>query len=177
LIKRYCWLGGIDLEMVHIKIRPLKIEDFEFVLNWSKDTNFCLANGWELNRDEKELYKWWINCVQNSSIDFLRLGIEFNNKLIGYADLACIKEYTAEFGIAIGESKLWGEGIGFRATKLMLAYAMTELGITVFHAETHDHNFRSRKMLEKIGFKEISRNGVERYLETVCCLIQYRYSS
>jgi RimJ/RimL family protein N-acetyltransferase len=177
LSKSNGWLGGNVLEIDNIKIRLLKIEDFVFVLNWSKDINFCLANGWELNRNEKELYKWWIHCVQNSSDDFIRLGIELNNKLIGYADLACIKEHTAEFGIAIGESKLWGNGIGCRATKMMLQYAKSELGITVFHAETHDHNFPSRKMLERIGFKEISRNGLEIYTGTECCLIQYRYSS
>jgi [ribosomal protein S5]-alanine N-acetyltransferase len=91
--------------------------------------------------------------------------------------LASIKDFSAEFGIAIGESKLWGKGIGFRATKMMLEYSKTEFGITVFHAETHDHNFRSRKMLEKIGFKEISRIGFEKYMGTECCLIQYRYFS
>lgn len=165
------------MESDTIKIRPLMIEDYEFVLNWSKDIDFCLANGWEVNRNEKELYKWWINCVHISTEDFIRLGIEFNDKLIGYADLACIKNHTAEFGIAIGESKLWGKGIGYHSTKCMLRYAKNKLGITVFNAETHESNFRSRKMLEKIGFKEISRIGCERYLGTECCLIQYRLTS
>jgi [ribosomal protein S5]-alanine N-acetyltransferase len=169
------WLGGKILETDTIKIRPLKMEDFEIVLNWSKNIDFCIANGWEINRNEKELYEWWGHCVLNTSADYIRRGIELNNKLIGYVDLASIKDFSAEFGIAIGESKLWGKGIGFRATKMMLEYAKTELGITIFHAETHNQNFRSRKMLEKIGFKEISRIDFEKYMGTECCLIQYRY--
>ena len=74
-----------------IKIRPLTLKDFDQVLKWSKDDTFCSANDWDKNRDEQELYKWWRHCVNNESKDFIRLGIELENKLIGYADLANIK--------------------------------------------------------------------------------------
>lgn len=152
------------------------IEDYSIVLNWSRDIDFCSANGWEINRKEEELYQWWHRCVNNQSADFIRMGIEFNDKLIGYADLACIKDHTAEFGIAIGESMLWGKGIGYYATKCMLDFASEKLGITVFNAETHETNYRSRRMLEKIGFKEISRIGSEEYLGLGCSLLQYKLS-
>jgi ribosomal-protein-alanine N-acetyltransferase len=165
-----------DGNVQNIKIRPLTIDDFEYVLKWSKDDTFCSANDWEKNRDEQELYKWWQHCVNNISEDFIRLGIELENRLIGYADLACIKGNTAELGIAIGESSLWGKGIGFNASICMMDYASKHLGITVYNAETHETNFRSRKMLEKIGFKEVSRIGSEEYLGTESQLIQYRIS-
>ncbi|UBH14986.1 GNAT family N-acetyltransferase [Macrococcus armenti] len=159
-----------------IKIRPLTKEDFKYVLNWSKDNRFCSANDWEENRSEKELYHWWLHCVNNKSEDFIRLGIELENKLIGYADLAYIKENSAELGIAIGESLLWGKGIGIYSSLNMIDYASTHLGITVFNAETHETNIRARKMLEKIGFKEVSRIGSEKYLGKDCNLIQFQLS-
>lgn len=159
-----------------IKIRPLIIDDYKTVINWSKDDSFCAANGWEKNRSDEELYQWWLRCVNHISEDFIRMGLEYNAKLIGYADLADIKDHTAEIGIAIGESALWGKGIGFNATKCLMNYASKKLGITIFNAETHETNLRSRKMLEKIGFKEISRNGSEEYLGTKSQLIQYRLS-
>lgn len=159
-----------------IKIRPLAIDDYSIVLNWSKDENFCLVNGWESNRSDEELYKWWLHCVNNVSKDFIRMGIEYNDKLIGYADLACIKGNTAEIGIAIGDSTLWGKGIGFYSTIRMMDYATKKLGVTIFNAETHEVNIRSRKMIEKIGFKEISRIGIEEYLGAENQLIQYRLS-
>jgi hypothetical protein len=31
----------------NIKIRPLIIDDFEYILEWSKDDTFCSANDWE----------------------------------------------------------------------------------------------------------------------------------
>jgi [ribosomal protein S5]-alanine N-acetyltransferase len=165
-------LESIDVNSV--KIRPITIDDYSCVLNWSRDNTFCLANGWEQNRNEKELNKWWLHCVNKQSEDFIRLGIDLNEKLIGYADLACIKGNNAEIGIAIGESTLWGKGLGYTATLCMINFASKNIGITIFDAETHENNFRSRNMLEKIGFKEVSRIGCEEYLEINNQLIQYR---
>ncbi|WP_108671360.1 GNAT family N-acetyltransferase [Peribacillus acanthi] len=158
-----------------IKIRPITMDDYRFVLNWSKDDTFCSANGWEKNRNEEELFRWWHQCVHNISNDFIRMGIELEARLIGYADLAFIKDNQAELGIAIGESILWGKGIGYKSSISMMDYAKEHLGITVSNAETHEANNRSRKMLEKIGFKEISRIGSEEYLGTESKLIQYRF--
>ncbi|TWT13176.1 GNAT family N-acetyltransferase [Planomicrobium sp. CPCC 101079] len=157
-----------------IQIRSIAINDFEAVLKWSKDDSFCFANGWEINRKPEDLYRWWLLCVNNVANDFIRMGIEYNGKLVGYADMASIKDQTAELGIAIGESGLWGKGIGFNAANCMLKFAADKLGITIFTAETNEANLRSRKILEKIGFKEISRVGSEEYLGMVGSLIQYR---
>ena len=113
-----------------------------------------------------------VNIAKN---DFIRMGIEMNKQLIGYVDLACIKDNTAELGIAIGESLLWGKGIGFNAALNMIEYGAKKLEITIFYAETHETNIRCRNMLEKLGFKEISRNGFEEYLGEKEQLIQYRF--
>lgn len=162
------------MELESIKMRPISIDDYQIVLNWSKDDYFCRANGWENNRNEAEIYQWWLFCVNNEAEDFLRMRIEYNEKLIGYADLATINDDIAELGIAIGESSLWGKGIGTNSAICMMNYAKEKLGITVLNAETHETNDRSRKMLEKLGFKEISRVGFEKYLGVVSQLIQYR---
>lgn len=107
----------------YLKIRPLTIKDYESILRWSRDDSFCSANGWELNRSPEELYRWWHICVNNIAKDFIRMGIEFNDKLVGYADLASIKDSTAELGVAIGESALWGKGIGFNSALCMMEFA------------------------------------------------------
>lgn len=159
-----------------IKIRRLSKDDYKIVLNWSKDDAFCLANGWEKNRNEEELYRWWLHCISNESEDFIRMGIELEEKLVGYADLACMKDNTAELGIAIGESSLWGKGIGSNSILCMMDFAFKKFGISVFNAETHEANIRSRKMLEKLGFVEISRIGIEEYIGAENQLIQYRLS-
>lgn len=158
----------------NIKIRPIREDDYKYVLNWSMDENFCVANGWEVNRDKQEVFRWWLHCVSNNSKDFIREGIEYEERLVGYVDLANIKDNTAELGIAIGDSKLWGKGIGPKIILRQMDYAAKKLDITIFHAETHEANKRSRRMLEKIGFKEMSRVGIEEYHGTKSQLIQYR---
>ena len=96
-----------------ITLRPIEMEDFQAVLLWSQDNDFCEANGLELNRTPEELSNWWQKCVENKSTDFMRIGIALNNLLIGYGDLACMQKSEAEIGIAIGRSSLWGQGIPF----------------------------------------------------------------
>ncbi|WP_379343729.1 GNAT family N-acetyltransferase [Paenibacillus sp. GCM10027629] len=163
--------GGREMD---VRLRTLNMDDYDIVLNWSKDDVFCSANGWKKDRSAEEIYKWWSNCVNNKSEDFIRKGIEYNGKLVGYVDLACIKDLSAEIGIAIGESNLWGKAIGANAAICMMDYASKELGITILNGETHKTNYRSRKMLENLGFKEISRIGDEYYMGSRTELIQYK---
>ena len=157
----------------HLTLRPIVLEDFQNVLIWSQDEIFCEANGWEFNRTTDELYNWWKKCVENRRTDFIRIGIELNDTLIGYGDLACMNGTEAEVGIAIGESSLWGHGIGQAATIKLTQYGKS-IGITTFLAETHETNIRARKMLERIGFEEISRHGNEVYKGIETTLLQYK---
>lgn len=156
-----------------IQLRPLRLKDFSQVVEWSRDMEFCFANGWEPSREKEELYQWWANCVNGRTDDFLRIGIEYEGRLIGYADLADIRYGMAEFGIAIGERALWGKGMAPAAARKLLSHAKETLGIAKVFAETHQTNLRSRRMLEKLGFQEVSRNGKEIYLGEETALIQY----
>lgn len=164
-------INGVFKELT---FRALKLEDFTFVSKWNQDKRFCEANDWPKNRDEDELFRWWNRCIAMQQKDFIRLGIELNQTLIGYVDLAEIKNNSAEIGIAIGDSKLWNVGIGTYAVRKLIDYAKNELGITIFYGETHETNFRSGKMMEKLGFMEVSRIGNETYLGKEVGLVQYR---
>ncbi|WP_240056505.1 GNAT family N-acetyltransferase [Bacillus mesophilum] len=160
-----------------MKIRSITMNDYKYVLNWSTDEVFCHANGWQIDRKPEELYDWWLNQVYTFSIEFVRLGVEHEGRFIGYGDLADIKNHTAEFGIAIGDRTLWGQGLGTKAAAELMEYGTKNFGITTYNAETHENNLRSRKMLERLGFQEINRNGKEEYLGEYVELIQYRLRS
>lgn len=157
-----------------IKLRCLTIDDFAIVLKWSRDASFCSANGWAPYRSSEELYNWWLRCIQNDAENFVRLGIMYEDALIGYADLADLHEHTAEIGIAIGNSELWGKGLGYLASMCMIQYGAEELGIRVFYAETDDSNVRSQKMLEKIGFRKIDRAPTEKCIHSKQPPLQYQ---
>lgn len=157
-----------------ITIRPLMMDDYQSVFIWSKDEDFCAANGWEQGQHADEIYHWWYNCVNHTPDNFIRMGIEFHGKLVGYVDLADIDGNTAELGIAIGDSAVWGKGIGTQAILSIMDYGSKNFGITCFHAETHEVNHRARKLIEKLGFEELGRTGTEEYMGSTSGLIQYR---
>lgn len=157
-----------------LKLRPICVEDFEVVWKWSLDATFCSFNGWERGRTAEVVYEWWQKCVTHVGPGFIRLGIECDGKLIGYADLANIRGDTAELGIAIGETTLWGRGLATEAARCLMAHAAMTLGIQTLMAETHETNRRSRNLLRKLGFHEVSRIGSEEYMGQRAGLIQYR---
>jgi [ribosomal protein S5]-alanine N-acetyltransferase len=159
---------------MNIELRSLTLSDYEVVLNWRNDEDFCSANGWDNNISDERMYEWWSGCVNDVRNDFIRKGIELDGRFVGYVDLAYITGNSAELGIAIGNSGLWGKGIGFTSAKRMIEYASRELGLSSLTAETHETNYRSRKMLEKLGFKEIGRHGCEEYMGITTTLIQFQ---
>ncbi len=105
----------------------------------------------------------------------VRKGIEYQGKIVGYADLADIRDRTAELGIAIGASEYWGRGIGSEASRKMMNYGITEFDIRLYRAEANEHNWVSRKMLEKLGYRETGKAGQEEYRGQTGRLIRYEY--
>ena len=148
-----------------VQLRPLQLEDLNTVILWAKDSEFCLANDWSLELPEERIRTYWTEIITESSGDLIRKGITFENKLIGYADLADINtlEARASLGYAIGNSSLWGAGLGFLGAKLMLELAFIDLKLERITAEVNAANTRSLRVLEKLGFK---LEGVLRQHET-----------
>ena len=64
---------------------------------------------------------------------------------------------TATFGIVIGEPDCRGKGYGTEATRLMLDYAFTALGLHNVILTVFEYNPAGIRAYEKAGFKEIGR--------------------
>jgi [ribosomal protein S5]-alanine N-acetyltransferase len=148
-----------------VQLRDLRLEDLETVMVWAKDSEFCLANDWSLELSEQRIRTHWTGIITESSDTLIRKGITFNAQLIGYTDLADINQFEARasLGYAIGNSSLWGIGLGFHGAKLMLELAFTKLKLERVTAEVNAANTRSLRVLEKLGFK---LEGILRQHET-----------
>ncbi|GAA0384788.1 hypothetical protein GCM10008933_14920 [Paenibacillus motobuensis] len=57
----------------------------------------------------------------------------------------------------------------------MMEYGSKQLGIRTYHAETNEYNIGSRRMLEKLGYEEKGREGIEEYRGRQGRMIQYEY--
>jgi RimJ/RimL family protein N-acetyltransferase len=64
---------------------------------------------------------------------------------------------TAEFGILIGEKECWGKGYGTEATRLMLDYGFTALGLHNIMLRVHSYNERGLRAYTRAGFRIIGR--------------------
>jgi diamine N-acetyltransferase len=64
---------------------------------------------------------------------------------------------TAEFGISIGERDCWGKGHGTEATRLILDYAFTTLGLRAVLLEVYAFNERGIGAYRRAGFREVGR--------------------
>jgi RimJ/RimL family protein N-acetyltransferase len=71
---------------------------------------------------------------------------------------------TAEFGITIGDASDRGQGFGTEATRLLLNYAFTVLGVHNVWLDTPAYNAGAIRAYEKVGFREIGRRRGARTL-------------
>ena len=167
-----------EAPVMDITLRPLRPGDEETAVRWGADREFCLANGWVPGLAPRVLRRHWQVIIADRSSDFLRLGIEQRGEgqggeLVGYVDLGDITAESAEFGIAIGEPRRWGQGMGTRAGQLLLAHAFGPLGLSVLRAEVHAPNVRSHALMRRLGFAVMGESGTDLYWGVQVPLVRY----
>jgi len=96
----------------------------------------------------------YVRHVNESPRDFL-FGIfvegygHVGNIKIGEIDW---KHRYGDMGLIIGDSSVWGKGVGTRGINLACDYAFQELGLRKIVAGIYEPNVGSRRAFEKAGF-------------------------
>ncbi len=67
------------------------------------------------------------------------------------------RQRRAEFGLMIGEPGQRGKGYGTEATRLMLDFAFTVLGLHSVMLTVFEYNLAGQRTYDKAGFKEFGR--------------------
>lgn len=155
-----------------MQLRVFTMDDLEAVATWFEDETFREENRWMDQIDFEEMKHWLETFVDNKQADFERFGIEQDGKLIGYADIKYTRQQKAQLGVAIGNSELWGHGLGGQAIALLEDYAR-EKGIKTFTAQTPETHKRARRMVERLGYVETKEVGYEDYLGVETRMIEY----
>lgn len=132
------------------------MSDMSTVLEWSRDEEFCRANEWRLDLTPAQIERWLQQSVDGEPPRLVRLGVELDTALVGYVDLANMTETSAEFGIAIGDSNCWGQGVGTAAGRALLEYAFENLRLERVDAVVSETNARSLSLLTRLGFHRSS---------------------
>jgi diamine N-acetyltransferase len=102
--------------------------------------------------------------IKEKSFVFFTVYEQETKRPIGFTYLSDIKEQTAEFGIVIGEKAAQGKGAGTEATRLILDYAFTVLGLHNVMLKVFEFNLAGIKAYEKAGFREIGRRRQAKWM-------------
>ncbi|HEY7414994.1 MAG TPA: GNAT family protein [Ktedonobacteraceae bacterium] len=115
---------------------------------------------WPSTLEEIEAaYDGWIAEERQRTAAYFAIYDRETMRPIGVVNLGNInyRDSSADFGIEIGEADYRGRGYGTEATRLMLDYAFTALGLHSVALETWEYNLAARRAYAKAGFRETGR--------------------
>ncbi len=146
----------IILKGKKVILRPLSLKDAPRFCEWLKDpeaTKFLSTHGQPPPSLKEE--RQWI-AEQRRSKKNLVLAIDtVDGEHIGSISLRNIisRSRRANFGIAIGNQRYWGQGLGTEACKLIVDYGFRKFKLHRISLELIAYNIRGLKSYKKVGFK------------------------
>jgi RimJ/RimL family protein N-acetyltransferase len=136
-------------------LRPLMSEDFESLYSVSSDPLIWEQHP-EQMRYQRDIFHRFFLAAMESKGAFVAIDSK-SNEIIGssrYCGLD-ISQNQVEIGYTFLARKCWGKGYNGEMKKLMLAHAFQYVARAVFLIG--EHNFRSRRAIEKIGASLIGK--------------------
>ena len=145
-----------ELHSKAIRLRALSLDDVEGNYpSWLNDPLVTQFNSHGQTHYTKEMARDYISNVQDSSTHQV-FAIIFKNKHIGNISLQNIdqRNNSAEFAILIGDTSIYGKGIGYQAAQLLIRYGFNTLKLHRIYCGTALNNIGMQKLAHKLGMKE-----------------------
>lgn len=139
------------LETKRLIIRPIVEADAFDVYEYAKNPNVGSLAGFKPHESIEET-KSVIDTVLK--IDSLAIVLKETNKVIGVITLSKKLDGIFELGYSLGED-YWHKGLMSETVKVLIDYAFKKLNAYEIDAGCFMENFRSEKLLLKVGFKYI----------------------
>jgi len=138
--------------------------DAPHLVRWASDPDFAWFQwGRRPGRfaDDEAARKWMDVIAENRGVVF---AIEHDGRPIGQANYRDLrpKGQSAEVGIGIGESSLWGKGLGREALDLLVRHLVNDLGVHRVSLSVLAYNDRAIASYKAAGFQVegVDRDGV-----------------
>jgi RimJ/RimL family protein N-acetyltransferase len=144
-----------------VTLRPMTYEDAPLLMRWGSDPEFRRYQwGQGPGRFEETDARRWIERMSRPG-DAACWVIEHEGRPIGFANYRDHrpKGKSAEIGIGIGETALWGHHLGRDALTALVRYLFEELGLHRIGLSVVAFNDRAIWMYKAIGFEV---EGIER---------------
>ncbi len=151
---------SIYLDYKYIRLRPLNINDLEYLRKWRNDgtLNKFLRPIGEISYD---MQKNWYDkeCKDNTSITFAIEETRSLHRIVGSVAVYDINGDNAEVGkIVIGDPAARGKKIGYYALLMAMYMGFERFGINRYTLEVHEDNMPAKINYLKSGFVEIGNH-------------------
>jgi RimJ/RimL family protein N-acetyltransferase len=143
-----------------VGLGPIEREHLPFIQRWDNDLFVLRTAGIGVRpRTVEDVAAWYERGVADHSRARFVIVELASGQPIGTCELRDIdyRHRTAEIGITIGEGSARGQGYGTEATRLLLDYAFTALGLHNVLLDVAEYSLAGRRAYEKAGFREIGR--------------------
>jgi RimJ/RimL family protein N-acetyltransferase len=140
-----------------IRLTALRSDDVPTIARWDEDSQFLRLYGARLAhpRSQAEIAEWLTalrDDPQTMAFGIRPLG---GDALIGTLELDGMlwPHRVCGISIAIGDRKNRGQGYGYEAAEVGLAFAFDEMNLHRVTGTVFSYNKRSIAMVEKLGFR------------------------
>ena len=143
---------GQVIETERLRLRRFCLADADGLYAYAKNELVGPEAGWLPHRDIRESQKLLENWSVNPEI--FALEEKASGQLIGSVGLHQRFDRavpTRELGYVLAFEK-WGMGYMSEAVSVMIDYAFLKFGAEIVVASHHQHNMRSKRVIEKAGF-------------------------
>jgi RimJ/RimL family protein N-acetyltransferase len=135
-------------------LRPPEPSDVDDLLSFKNDptiADLLVGSGRTYTRDDLAA---WIRAHRDAPDEAFFVIVDASDRVIGHVALYQVDRIagTAEFGILIGDRRLWGQGIGTFYTRFMIEHGFMTVGLRRIFLEVLETNPRARAVYEHLGF-------------------------
>jgi len=141
--------------------------DIDFWLKWVNDlkvTKGLIIDPPLTRKDEEDFYE---NFQKNLKNILLTIEDKSSKKPIGNVSISVnhteLNQFSADFGLMIGEKDFWNKGLGSEIVKTILKFAFEKLNLIKVQLRVFAENKAAIRIYEKCGFKKVGELKKEVY--------------
>lgn len=178
-------ISGVVLQSDRLTLRPWRESDLADFYEYARVDGVGQPAGWNPHRSMKESREILNMFIRERKV----FALEYQGKVIGSLGVekyneAFYPEFAALRGRELGyvlSRAYWGKGLMPEAVKRVLRYLFEVEQLDFVIAGHFDYNHRSRRVIEKCGFRyirtvpfETSRGTVESSVDYIICKEDWR---
>ncbi len=143
-----------SLETERLVLRPWRPEDLDDFYEYAKNPNVGPNAGWEPHRDKEASQKILQSFIKGDEV--WALEYKENGKVIGSVGVHHDEKRKGVKGRMVGyvlSEDYWGGGLMSEAVREVVRYMFEEAGYDILSCYHYPFNARSKKVIDKCGFK------------------------